>query len=102
MAPDLLLRPRAAGRAAEGVVGQGRERGRGPAGIYPSRADEFARNQWRMEGRPGKEGGIDWPQNPFRRAPCRVSISRRLRWTIRRHWWRTSPAFLPEDRKSVV
>ena len=31
-----------------------------------------------------EEGGIDWPLNPFRRAPCRVSISRRLRWTIRR------------------
>ena len=84
VAAHLLLRPGAAGGAAEGVVGQGRERRRGPARLYPSRANEFAREQGRMEGRSRKEGGIDWPLNPFRRAPCRVSISRRPRWTIRR------------------
>ena len=54
---DLLLRPRAAGGAAEGVVGQGREHRRRPAGFYPSRADEFARQQGRVEGRPGTEKG---------------------------------------------
>src|SRR5260370_5511892 len=95
MAPDLLLRSRAAGGAAEGVVRQGRECGRGPAGIHPSRADEFARNQWRMEGRSGKEGGIDWPLNPFLPAPCRVSILLRQSWTIRRHWQLAYPARSP-------
>ena len=62
--PDLLLRPRAAGRAAEGVVGQGRERRRRPARLYPPRADEFAREQRRMEGRSGKEGGIELATKP--------------------------------------
>src|SRR5260370_22172431 len=69
MAPHLLLWSRAAGGAAEGVVGQGRERGRRPAGIYPSRADEFARNQRRMEGRSGKEGGIDLATKPVPPRP---------------------------------
>src|SRR3979490_1740862 len=69
MAPHLLLWSRAAGGAAEGVVGQGRERGRRPAGIYPSRADEFARNQRRMEGRAGKEGGIDLASKPVPPRP---------------------------------
>src|SRR6202035_5242319 len=59
VATQLLLRPRAAGGAAKGVVGQGRERCRGPARLYPPRADEFAGEQGRMEGRSGKEGGID-------------------------------------------
>src|SRR5258706_1317976 len=70
MAPDFLLRPRAAGGAAEGVVGQGRERRRGPAGIYPPRADEFAREQRRMEGRSGKEGGIDLATKPVPPRPA--------------------------------
>ena len=38
LAADLLLWPRAAGRAAEGVVGQGRKRRRRPARLHPSRA----------------------------------------------------------------
>ena len=41
--PHLLLRSRAAGRAAEGVVGKVRECRRGPAGIHPPRANELAR-----------------------------------------------------------
>src|SRR3981189_2358037 len=53
------------------MVGQVRERRRGAAGVHPPRADEFAREQRRMEGRPGKEGGIDWPPNRLRRAPAR-------------------------------
>ncbi len=42
---DLLLRPRAAGGAAEGVVRQGRERRRRPARLHPSRAHECAGEQ---------------------------------------------------------
>ncbi len=49
LAADILLRPRAAGGAAEGVVGQGREPGRRPARLYPSRAHECACEQRRVE-----------------------------------------------------
>ena len=70
LAADLLLRPRAAGGAAEGVVGQGRERGRGPARLYPSRADECAREQGRVEARPRKEGGIDLAAKPVPPRPA--------------------------------
>src|SRR3984893_11505465 len=59
LASHLLLRRGCASRAAKGVVGQGREPRRRPARIHPPRADEFARQQGRMEGRSGKEGGID-------------------------------------------
>src|ERR1700682_5725740 len=70
VAPHLLLRSRAAGGAAEGLVGQGREHRRGPAGIYPPRADEFAREPGRMEGRSGKEeGGIDLTTKPVPPRP---------------------------------
>ena len=65
----LPWRPRAAGGAAEGVVGQGREPRRGPARLHPSRPDEFARRQRRMEGRSGKEGGIDLATKPVPSRP---------------------------------
>src|SRR3981081_3930347 len=47
-----------------------RERACAPAGIYPPRADEFARQQRRMEGRPGKEGGIDLATKPVPPRPA--------------------------------
>ena len=45
LAADLLLRPRAAGGAAKGVVGQGRERRGRPARLHPPGADECAGEQ---------------------------------------------------------
>src|SRR5205085_2835636 len=49
--------PRVAGGAAAGVVRQGRQHRGGTAGLYPSRADELAREQRRMESRPGTQTG---------------------------------------------
>ena len=48
----LLLWPRAAGGAAKGVVGQGRERRRGPARLHAPCADECAGEQGRVGNRP--------------------------------------------------
>src|SRR5260370_15162467 len=70
MASHLLLRPRATGRAAKGLGGEGRKRRRGPARLHPSRADEFACQQGRMDGRSGsREGGIDLATKPVRPRP---------------------------------
>ena len=81
LAAHLLLRPRAAGRSAKGMVGQDRKRCRRPARLYPSRADEFARQQGRMAGRAGKEGGVDFGQQtratPSRAAPLSRDAHRR-------------------------
>ena len=54
----LLLRPRAAARAAEGVVGQVGERRRRPARVRASRADERPRLARPVEAGPGEEGGV--------------------------------------------
>src|SRR5262245_57086379 len=58
LARDLLLRARLAGRAAEGVVGQGRQRGGSAARIQPPRDDERPRYSRPMEGRSRAEGGV--------------------------------------------
>ena len=52
---DLLLRPRAAGRAAEGLVRQGRQRRGRPGRLHPPGEDEFARQQGRVERRARKQ-----------------------------------------------
>ena len=69
---------------------------RRPAGLHPSRADEFARKQRRVESRSGTEkGGLSFmATNPPRRARCRASISRRRSWTIPRRWSQACPALL--------
>ena len=64
VAAHLLLRPRAAARAAEGVVGQVRERRRGAARVQPPRAHERPRLDRPVEAGPGEEGGLmpgRWP-----------------------------------------
>src|SRR5205085_3094263 len=48
----VLVRPRAAGRAPEGLVRQERERRCGAAGIYASRPDERLGNVGAMEAGP--------------------------------------------------
>ena len=64
---DLLLWPRAAGRAAEGVVRQVGERRRRPARLHPSRAHERAGEPGRVGDRPRKEGGVRVDEISFRR-----------------------------------
>ncbi len=54
----LLLRSRAAGRAAEGMVGQVGERRRSPARLHPPRRNERPRQQGRVEAGSGEEGGV--------------------------------------------
>src|SRR5262249_43362193 len=71
MAADLLLWPRVAGRASEGLVGQGGKRRSRPAGLRPSRAGERAREPRRMGPRAREEGSLDLSNNsaPARPAP---------------------------------
>ena len=76
----LLLWPRAAGRAAEGLVGQGRERRGRPARLHPPRAHECAGEPRRVGDRPRKEGGVGFDQQTRSVATrYRGSISPRLR-----------------------
>ena len=58
LAADLLLWPRAAARAADGVERQGGECRRGAARLRASRPDEWAGGTGRMEGGDGAEGGV--------------------------------------------
>ena len=77
---------------------------RRPAGLYPSRADEFAGQQGRVEGRSGTEkGGLSlMAPNPPRRARCRDSISRRRSWTIPSPLIASLPALLAEADIAAV
>ena len=59
LAAHLLLWPRAAARAAEGLVGQERKCRSGAARLHPPRSHERARRARAMEGRPGEEGGLE-------------------------------------------
>jgi len=69
----LQAAPRRRGRAR-------RKRRRCPAGLHPSRADEFAREQGRMAGRSGsQEGGIDLATKPAPPRPGAASLSRDTR-----------------------
>ena len=54
----LLLRPRIAIRAAEGMVRQGRQYRGGSGGVRASRADEFAGQQRSMVGRSRNQKGV--------------------------------------------
>src|SRR5581483_6731178 len=78
LAPHLLVRPRPAGRPAEGLVGQIRERRSGTARVHAPRTDEFAGGARPMEGRSGRqEGGL----NLF--APLFPAMTERRRQTAR-------------------
>ena len=55
---DLLLRPRPAGRAAEGLVRQARERRRGAARLLAPRQDEWPGGARAMEERSGEKGRL--------------------------------------------
>ena len=57
----ILLRPRAASRAAKGLVGQVGKRRRGAARLQPPRHDERPRHARPMEGRSGAQGGVIIP-----------------------------------------
>ncbi|GAA0002686.1 fructose-bisphosphate aldolase class I [Bradyrhizobium diazoefficiens] len=74
--PDLLLRPRAPGRAAEGMVRQGRERRGRPARLQPSCTNERPRLQRRMAKQPGKESGLDLVEQIASAAPGAAPLSR--------------------------
>ena len=54
----LLLRPRAAARAADHLGGQDRKRRRRPARLLTSRQDERPRRARAVEVRPGEKGGV--------------------------------------------
>ena len=58
VACDILLRPRAASRAAEGVVRQTRKRRRGATRLRPSRPDERPRRARPLDRRAGEESGV--------------------------------------------
>ena len=77
----LLLRPRAAGGAAEGLVGQDRERRRGAARLHPPRHDERPRRARPMESRPRTESGVikHPPPRSGGGGPCEAWWRGRLR-----------------------
>ena len=58
LAAHILLWPRAAARAAKGMVGQVGERGRGAARLQPPRHDERARGDGTVESRSGAQSGV--------------------------------------------
>ena len=68
LARDLLLRPRVAGRTAEGMVGQGGKRGGSAARLQPPRDDERPRHTRPMEGRSRAEGRVTSSPSPLSTA----------------------------------
>ena len=70
----VLLRPRAASRAAKNLVGQIRKRGGSATRLQPPRHDEQPRRARPMESRPGTESGV---RSAACTLPCRGRVAHR-------------------------
>ena len=72
---DILLWPRAAGRAAEGLERQGGERRQGASRLCPPRGNEFAGRAGQVERGRGEEGCLSEPCRLYLISPPKLSAA---------------------------